>query len=350
MADKKFSDFTDGGNMRQGDQPVGLRPSSPTLNFIWDFPGDGIADADGNLIFGWESAGAASVNYLNVVSSIAGQPVVLEAAGDDTNISIEITPKGSGTVTLDGLQYPSSDGSNGSFMYTNGAGVLGFTTATFPLTAGVAGTVIISDGTNWVSSTSTFSNTYAINSILFASSANTVTGLAPANSAVLTSTSTGVPTWSNSLTNGEIIIGATGGTPQAASLTAGSGVTITPGVNSIMISATGGGITWNEVTLTSASMAVSNGYIANNVALVTLTLPALASFGDCIKVGGKGAGLFRIAQNAGQTIHIGNVATTTGVAGSLTAVEQYNSLELICITANTDWIVLQGLQGNFTVA
>ena len=81
---------------------------------------------------------------------------------------------------------------------------------------------------------------------------------------------------------------------------------------------------------------------------VTLTLPSTAAVGNSVIVQGKGAGLFAIAQNSGQTIHFGNVNTTTGVGGSITATNQYDSLEIICITANTDWAVLTGPQGVLT--
>lgn len=111
----------------------------------------------------------------------------------------------------------------------------------------------------------------------------------------------------------------------------------------------GGFYTWNEVVGTSASMAVQNGYIANNAGLVTLTLPATSVVGDMIAVQGKGAGLFRIAQNAGQTIHLGNDDTTTGATGYIEATNRYDSFEMVCITANTDWAILSGVQGIFTV-
>ena len=96
-------------------------------------------------------------------------------------------------------------------------------------------------------------------------------------------------------------------------------------------------------------MAVSNGYVANNAGLVTLTLPDTAAVGSEVRIVGKGAGLFKIAQNAGETIHIVATDTTTGTGGSLTAIEQYASLELVCITANTNWAVISST-GNFTVA
>jgi len=151
------------------------------------------------------------------------------------------------------------------------------------------------------------------------------------------------------LTDGQLLIGDTAGvSPAAATLTAGAGVSIVNGAGSITISASAGGFTWNEETGTAANMAVQNGYIANNASLVTLTLPATAALGEVVQVVGKGAGLFKIGQNAGQTIHYINSDTTTGTGGSLTAIEQYAAIELVCITANTDWAVLDSA-GNFTV-
>lgn len=125
------------------------------------------------------------------------------------------------------------------------------------------------------------------------------------------------------------------------------GITVSgnAGLNTLTIS--GGGLTWNEVTTTSASMSVENGYIANNAGLVTLTLPATAAIGSVINVVGKGAGLWRVAQNAGQTIHFGSIDTTTGVTGYLEATVRYDCISLLCITANTDWVVVSSV-GNIT--
>ena len=134
------------------------------------------------------------------------------------------------------------------------------------------------------------------------------------------------------------VITIAGGTGIA---TSGSGSTVT-------ITFTGTGFTWNEITSTSVTMAVSNGYIANNAALVTLTLPSTAALGDTIQVTGKGAGLFLIAQPAGQTINYVSSSTTTGVAGSLTSIARFATLELVCTTANTAWTVVDSA-GNFMV-
>jgi hypothetical protein len=150
------------------------------------------------------------------------------------------------------------------------------------------------------------------------------------------------------LTDGQLVVGSTGVAPVAATLTAGIGIGITNAAGSITIDATSGGFTWNEVTGTSQAMSVDNGYIANNAALVTLTLPATAAIGDTIQLTGKGAGGWKVAQNAGQTIYFGNQSTTTGVGGSLASTNQRDTIEFVCVTANNDWNVIDSI-GNITV-
>ena len=128
----------------------------------------------------------------------------------------------------------------------------------------------------------------------------------------------------------------------------GIGCTTSGSGNTVTIDVETGAYTWTEVTGTSQALAVQNGYVANNAGLVTLTLPATAAIGDTIRVVGKGAGLFKIGQNAGQTIYFVATASTTGTGGSVTAVEQYATIELVCTTANSGWTAM-GAQGNFTV-
>lgn len=150
------------------------------------------------------------------------------------------------------------------------------------------------------------------------------------------------------MANGTLVIGAgTTSDPVVSTLTAGSGISITNGAGSITISSTGG-FSWNEITVVAANMSVNNGYIANNAGLVTLTMPATAAIGDCVQVVGKGTGGWRIAQNAGQTIHFANNDTTAGAGGRLDSTGQYDTVELVCITANTDWAVIDSV-GAITV-
>jgi len=116
----------------------------------------------------------------------------------------------------------------------------------------------------------------------------------------------------------------------------------------ILTSVVNGSPTWvndtgyinNDVTGTSATMAPNNQYIADNASLVTLTLPVTATQGAEIQVIGNGAGGWTIAQNAGQTIHMNAVNTTTGTGGSLSSSNRYNCVMLRCTVANTDWVVV----------
>jgi len=106
---------------------------------------------------------------------------------------------------------------------------------------------------------------------------------------------------------------------------------------------------WIEVTNTSANMARNSGYIANNAGLVTLTLPSSPSVGDYYVVSGKGAGLWKIAQNANQIINFGNKTTTTGITGYLSSTLQYDSVSLVCVVAGTTFNVYSSI-GSITIA
>lgn len=125
-------------------------------------------------------------------------------------------------------------------------------------------------------------------------------------------------------------------------ITAGTGVSVSNGdgvSGNPVVNAIGGGVTWTDVSGTSQSMAVNNGYTANNVGLVTLTLPTTAVYGSVLVVVGKGSGKWKIAQNASQLIHFNGTDTTTGAGGSLQAVSQYDCIELVCTVADTTWTV-----------
>lgn len=147
---------------------------------------------------------------------------------------------------------------------------------------------------------------------------------------------------------GQLLIGTTASDPSAATLTAGTGISISSVSGAVTITATGSGEPWTTVSGTSQALAINNGYYANNVGLVTLTLPTTAAVGDLIMVGGQGAGGWKIAQNASQTIQFGNQVTTPGTGGSLASTLQYDNVTLRCMVANTAFAVW-GSQGNLTV-
>jgi len=132
------------------------------------------------------------------------------------------------------------------------------------------------------------------------------------------------------------------------SFTEGTGVTITGGTNTIEFAASGGGLDWKAVTGTSGDLAISNGYVTQNVALTTLTLPTTAAFGDVIAVSGVGAGGWKIAQNASQYIIFGSLTSTTGTGGYIASTLSTNTVFLLCVVADVGFKVIQSM-GNLTV-
>ena len=79
-----------------------------------------------------------------------------------------------------------------------------------------------------------------------------------------------------------------------------------------------------------------------------LTLPTTAEVGKIVRVTGKGAGGWKIAQNSSEIIHFGSVDTTTGTSGYLASSLTRDSIELICIVADTEWNVISSV-GNISI-
>lgn len=165
--------------------------------------------------------------------------------------------------------------------------------------------------------------------------------------AVLTTNATGVVT-PIAVTDGQLVIGSSAGAPLAGTLTAGTGITITNGHNTITVASSGAN-PWVDETGASVTMVANTGYTSDDGAsLVTFTLPTTSAIGDWIEINGKGSGLWTIAQAAGQQIHFGALATTLGATGTLSSSAQYDNVRLRCLTANTIWTVVSS-QGNLTI-
>lgn len=383
----KFSNFQDGGDLIADDIVVGLRDGVNTrFNYAGALPPSTVVP----ISQGGTGATTASAARTNLGLAIGVDVQAWSAILDDFAALVGATGKvprynganwvastatfantyaassllySNGTDTVTGLAT-----ANSATLVTNASGVPAWTasmtdgqvligvTGGTPilgtLTAGTNVSIVNAAGSITINATGrgTVNSGNQFELAYYATTGTQISGLTTQNSSALVTDASGQPAWLSSLTNGQLIIGNTGGTPTAATLTAGSGISIANAGGSITISGTGGGYSWTEVTGTSQAMAVNNGYIANNAGLVTLTLPATASVGDTVTVQGKGAGLFRIAQNAGQTIHFGSRDTTTGAGGYLEATQRYDSVELLCITANTDWAVYTAPQGVLTVA
>lgn len=151
-------------------------------------------------------------------------------------------------------------------------------------------------------------------------------------------------------TNGQLPIGSTGADPVLATLTQGSGISITNGAGSITIAATSSGFSWSVVTSATQTVAVGNGYFANRGGGVAFTLPASPSLGDTYNIVAMNAGGWTIAYGSGQQIFMGNQSTTV-TSGSLASTAIGDTVRLVCNVAGASgsWYVVDSM-GNITVA
>lgn len=103
-----------------------------------------------------------------------------------------------------------------------------------------------------------------------------------------------------------------------------------------------------EVTSATQAMAIRTRYVANYGSQLVFTLPASAVIGDFVEVEGLGAGGWKIAQNASQTIIFQTVASTVGTGGYISSNNRYDCVRLRCVVANTTWTVVSAV-GELTV-
>lgn len=320
----------------------------------------GTVDVSPNLkfcVFGDDVETVSSSGYLN--------------QGDLQSISISTTDVLCAFYDFD---LNTNIGSYGQFSVAiNGAGVITLTQI------GDAGTGTVDDG---------LQNQLAY----YASTGDTASGLATANNAVLVTSGTGVPSLSTTLpdglamqtpasldltnaldlplggisvgtnsamivtdslgdlsavgpmTDGQIVIGATGATPVATTITAGGNISIDNGAGSITISSSS--FQWLDASETTVAMEINKGYIASNSGLVTLTLPAIAPVGARVAVQDSGAGGWTIAQNAGQRVRTNSGQSTTGVTGTTSSSQIFDVIYILCVEENTEWVFNGGF-GNY---
>lgn len=233
----------------------------------------------------------AGTSTITKIAATANTGAVLQNnSGADPSYSTATYPS---TTTANQLLYSSAANTIGGLTSANNGTLVTSNTGVPSILAGpgTTGNILQSNAAAAPSfSTATYPSTTTINQILYSSAANAVTGLATANRAVLTTSSTGVPQATALATDGQLIIGSTAGAPAAATLTAGSGISITNASNSITVAVTGSGVgqtitgdsggalsptagNWNIVG--SGSIATSGSVSTLTVALTGLTNHAL---------------------------------------------------------------------------
>ena len=106
---------------------------------------------------------------------------------------------------------------------------------------------------------------------------------------------------------------------------------------------------WTEAAGALQTLAADSGFWANNGGGVAFSLPILCAVNSIIGIAGYNAGGWALSQNAGQTIHFDAATSTTpGLGGSLASTDRYDTIELLCTVANTEWTAIS-IKGNITI-
>jgi len=227
----------------------------------------GIRDENGNeqLFF---STTSSAVNYVNVTNAATGNDPKVAAAGDDSNIDLQIAPKGSGEIVV-------GTGSAASTITSAGAYDL-----TLDTNSGTnSGYINIVDGAN--GNIQAYPNGTGLIEIGGGTNAGTIQLNCEANSH-------GIKLQSPAHSSGQsyTLIFPTGNVTadrflKVASVT-GSGAT---GVGQLSFAEVSGGTSWQAVTTTNATMSAGEGYFVNTTSgAITMTLPSSATQGDEVSI------------------------------------------------------------------
>jgi hypothetical protein len=126
---------------------------TPQLGGQLDVNGFSLGDGTLELLKFIETASA--VNEVTITNAATANAPEISSTGDDTNVDIKITPKGSGNVVLDGIKFPNADGTVDQVLKTDGAGNLSFG----EVTGGESWQTVKTSGFNAVAGEGYFCNT-----------------------------------------------------------------------------------------------------------------------------------------------------------------------------------------------
>jgi hypothetical protein len=132
-------------------------------------------------------------------------------------------------------------------------------------------------------------------------------------------------------------------------LAAFNSANFTVDANGFVSSSGSAGFTWSSVTSATNpnSIVAAHGYIAKGAVVVTFVLPASALVGDTFVIAGYG-NLWTLTQNANQSVTLGDMTSTVGVGGSVTATQVKDTMTIVCVTANTEFQALSSI-GNLAI-
>ena len=108
------------------------------------------------------------------------------------------------------------------------------------------------------------------------------------------------------------------------------------------------GDVWATVSVNTSMVANTNYITISPGGTLQMTLPASIVVGTILRLVGFNATGWVLQQLAGQTVYFGNQSTTPGTGGSIASTNAKDCIELLCVVANTTFVVLSGV-GNLTV-
>ena len=276
-----------------------------------------------------------------ITAYAAGQMFYFVAAGTNTGaVTLNINSLGAKAVTRDGsTALAAGDINSGEvvvvvydgtrFQMVNAANSFGNTTI---------------NGTLTVTGNTTLSANVSVASALAVGGVATFTGLTASKpvftdaSKNLTSSGTlGVDqggTGQTTYTNGQLLIGnTTGNTLTKATLTAGTGISVTNGTGSITIASTVLGVpTMSIVTGTTQSAAANTHYILTNGSATTVTLPASPTAGDLIWI--------TVANGLTTNVVARNGKPIQGIAEDMTLNSAYASAQMRFVDNTEGWVLV----------
>jgi hypothetical protein len=405
------ADFSTNGLMaRTASATYANRTITGTTNYIDVSNGDGVS-GNPTLTISATYAGGTSIASLGTVTVGTWNASVVGMTYGGSGKALTASDGGIVYTDADSMEVLSGTATANKILLSGSSTAPVWSTPTFPNASATAGKVIVSDGTNWIASTSiypntvgtsgtlirsdgtsnayttsTFADTYAASVLLYSNGANTVTGLATANSGVLVTSGAGVPSISTDIptavtigsayvyrasgTDVPITDGGTGvstmttayapvcaGTTATGALQVASTGLSTAGyvltsngasaVPSFQAASVAGVVTWSAAAGTTQAAAVNNGYVTTNAAQCNITLPGTCAVGDSVAVTGQGAGGWKFTANSGQTINVGSVASST--AGSMASANRYDGARVLCVVANTTWNLIEGVSAGYTI-
>ena len=317
--------------------------------------GLGITTGSNNTIIGAQVSGLSSSLAGNII--LATGAGTIRAQHDGTSWTLGTIGSGTWNGTVIGSTYGGTGVNNAGRTLTinTNSGTISFTTSvtlTVAATASISGTntgdqtITLTGGdvTTSAMTSGSYAATIANNAVTLAKFQQIATAsflgrvtAATGNVEVLTATqATALLNQFTSSLQG-LVPGSGGGTTN---FLRADGTWATP-------PSSGGGLTWTVIT-TSQLAAIDNGYVTNSASLVTVTLPTTSAVGKQVSVSGYGTGGWKIAQSVSQLIHFSDLNTTTGTGGYLASTERYDAVNLVCVVANTEWVVVNAI-GNITI-